>query len=90
MKRFSDKKTRQIHDTRFADGIPEHVAIGAHKVMRLLVAACGLQDVGVIGCILRWPNAPNRYGLHVDGKWHVTFSWSSQEIGAYEILLERR
>jgi hypothetical protein len=89
MERFLDARTQQIYETRFAPGIRECVSIGAHKVMRVLLAACDLQDVGVIGPIVRWPNTPNRYGLHIHGKWHVTFAWSLG-IGAYEILLERR
>lgn len=89
MNRFLDAKTQQIFETRFAPGIRECVSIGAHKVIRKLCAACDLQDVGVIGPIICWPNTPDRYGLHVHAKWHVTFAWSTS-MGAYDILLERR
>ena len=57
--------------------------------MRILVAARNLQDVGVLGPIVRWQNALERFGLLVNGKWHVTFAWS-EELGASEIILERR
>jgi hypothetical protein len=89
MKRFLDAKTQQIYETRFAPGIRECVSIGAHKVTRKLLAACDLQDVGVIGPIVRWLNTPERHGLHVHGKWYVTFAWSAS-MGAYDIVLERR
>jgi hypothetical protein len=57
--------------------------------MRILDAAFSLQDVGVLGTITRWPNAPDRFGLPVDGKWYVTFTWSV-DFGAWDIRLERR
>jgi hypothetical protein len=63
--------------------------VGAHEIARLLAAARSLQDVGVIGPIIRWHNSPERYGSHVYGKWHVTWSWST-DFGAYEMRLERR
>ena len=36
-----------------------------------------------------WPNSPGRLGVHVDGKWHLTFDWMKGE-GAFGIRLERR
>jgi hypothetical protein len=57
--------------------------------MRLLVAARSLQDVAVINTITRWQNAPDRYGLHVHGKWYVDFIWYDG-IGARQIRLVRR
>jgi plasmid maintenance system killer protein len=57
-------------------------------VTHLLIAARDLQDVGVLGTILRWPNASSRYGIRIRGKWHVTFAWSNS-FGAYKIRLER-
>ncbi len=89
MKRFADKRTQEIYETRFGSGVAKHLAVATHEVTRLLVAACDLQDVGILGPILRWRNAPERYGLHIHGKWHVTFAWSD-DIGAHEIRLERR
>jgi plasmid maintenance system killer protein len=89
MRRFADEKLREIYETRFAAGVSQRISRPAHEVARLLVAAFSLQDVGVIGPIFRWSNAPERYGLHVHGKWHVTFAWSDG-LGAYEIRLERR
>jgi hypothetical protein len=89
MERFEDERTKCIYETRFATDVPEHVSVGAHKIMGPLVAAQSLQDVGVLGQIIRWPSAPpDRFGLHVDGKWHVTFTWI-ESIGAYQLLLER-
>lgn len=89
MKRFENEVIEEIYWTRFSQGVPDHVSIAAHKIVRPLVAARSLQDVDVLGTILRWPNAPDRLGLNVRGKWHVTFVWYD-EAGAYEILLERR
>lgn len=84
-----DKRTRQIYETRFADGVPDHISVAAHETMHPLVASRSLQDVGVLGPIIRLLNTPERYGLHIDGKWHVTFAWS-EHFGAYAIKLERR
>ena len=89
MKRFDDERTREIYETRFSNGVPEHVSVAAHQIVHPLVAASSLQDVGVLGAIVRWRNVPKRYGLQVDGKWHVTFAWSD-DYGAYAIRLERR
>jgi plasmid maintenance system killer protein len=89
MRRFDDEELQQICATRFAQGVPEHVSVAAHERARILIAAKTLQDVRIMGPILRWPKIPARYGLHIDGKWHVTYSWS-EDFGAYEIRLERR
>lgn len=56
--------------------------------MCLLIAAADWQDVGVIGAVGRIASNPVRYGLHVDGKWYVTFQWETIG-GATEIKLER-
>jgi hypothetical protein len=57
--------------------------------MRIMVAAGSLQDIGIHGPIIRWRNAPDRFGIYVHGKWHVTFAWG-EDFGAEEIFLERR
>ena len=88
MERFKDELTSQVYHTGFAPDLAEHMTLLAHKKMRLLVAACSLQDVGVIGPIIKWQAPPDRYGLHVDCKWHVGFSWG--DLGAFAIQLERR
>jgi hypothetical protein len=89
MKRFKDQRTLEVYQTRFAVGVPSHVSSDAHEMLRVLVAAYGLEDVGVLGPVLRWRNAPKRLGLQIYGKWHVTFLWS-EGFGAYEIWLQRR
>ncbi len=89
MRRYQDDRTREVYETRFAAGVPEHISVAAHAVICPLLAACSLQDVGVLGPILRWRNSPERYGVQIDGKWHVTFAWSD-DMGAHEIMLERR
>jgi len=89
MKRFKDKRTLEIYQTRFAAGMLSHVSIEAHEIARVLVAARGLQDVSVLGQVFCWRNAPERFGLHVYGKWYVTFLWSD-DFGAHEIWLQRR
>jgi hypothetical protein len=85
MKRFADEIIEEIYYTRFAPGIPEHVAVKAHKVVHPLVAACSLQDVDVYGPIYKWSD---RRAVHVDGKWYLTFDWVD-EAGAFAICLER-
>ena len=89
MRRFDDETTREIYTTRFGAGVPQHVSVTAHETIHPLVAAHSLQDVGVLGTIIRLRNAPERFGLHINGKWHVTFAWS-EDFGAYRIKLERR
>jgi plasmid maintenance system killer protein len=89
MKRFDDEKIEEIFETGFGAGVPKHICFVAHKRTRLLVAACSLQDVGIMGPIVCWPNAPERYGIQIRGKWHVTFAWDELS-GAEQIRLERR
>lgn len=89
MSKFKDKRSHEIYVTRFARDVPEHISVAAHKVMRIVVAAGSLQDIGVLGPIIRWRNAPDRLGIHIDGKWHVSFAWS-EDFKAGEICLERK
>jgi plasmid maintenance system killer protein len=89
MRRFADKKTELIYLTRFAQGVRQNVSIEAHKAMRLLVASSSHQDVSVIGPIFRWRKELGLFGLHIGGKWFVTFRWSD-DFGAHGIILERR
>jgi plasmid maintenance system killer protein len=89
MSRFSDRETEQVYLTGFQKNIPEHVSRLAHERLRLLLAAASLQDVRVLGKILRWRNSPGVFGVGVDEKWHITFMWEDG-IGAHTIALERR
>jgi hypothetical protein len=89
MNRFAHELAEEVYETRFSRRLPKHVAIAAHELMRVLLAARALEDVGVLGPIVRWASLPGRYGLPVDGKWHATFEWSDT-FGATEIQLERR
>lgn len=89
MSRFEDDVTEEVFVTAFAQGIPDHVSQAAHEKLRLLVAASSLQDVSVVGKILRWRNMSCRYGIPVEGKWHLTFVWD-EAFGARSIKLERR
>jgi hypothetical protein len=57
--------------------------------MQILVASGSLQDVGALGAIVHWLNAPDRLGIYVYGKWYVTFAWN-EHFGAGEICLEKR
>jgi addiction module HigA family antidote len=88
MRLFADEKLERIFHTRFAAGLPKHVAISAHEIASLLAASRSLQDVGVIGHIIRLKNAPDRYASHVIGKWHITWNWSP-DFGAHEMRLQR-
>ncbi|RUV80713.1 hypothetical protein EOA51_32660 [Mesorhizobium sp. M1A.F.Ca.IN.020.32.1.1] len=89
MERFADEIAEEIYWTRFAPGIDQHLTVKAHRILRPLVAARGLQDVGVFGSVLRWKNAPGRFGVQVEGKWHLTFCWIEGE-GPFDIRFERR
>jgi hypothetical protein len=57
--------------------------------MRKLVAAHDLQDVGTICARIHVLTDLGRFGLHVEGKWFVTFEWE-ETFGARAVLLERR
>lgn len=87
MQRFATKTTEQIATTRFGGGIRQHITVAAHE--QLLVACHSHQDVATIGPIFRFTKTAGLYGLHVEGKWFVTFRWSD-DFGAYQIHLERR
>ena len=89
MERFADEVTEEIYWTRFARRLDQHLSVKAHKILRPLVAARGLQDVGIFGPILRFKNAPGRLGVKVEGKWHLTFRWVEGE-GPFEIKFERQ
>ena len=90
MNRFKGQKARRAYENRFAHGVPEHISSDAHKKIRILMAARSLQDVGILGRIVRWQKSPEWYGIELQGsKWHVLFRWSN-EFGAFEISLERR
>jgi hypothetical protein len=88
MKRFKSRNASDAYNTRFARGIPKHISIKAHETLRVLIAARSLQDVSVLGRIIRWRQTPERYGLELHGKWHVLFEWN-ESFGACEITLER-
>jgi antitoxin HigA-1 len=88
MRRFADDKLEEIYHTRFAVGLPKHVLINAHEVASLLVASRSLQDVGVIGPIIRLSKQRDRYASCVHEKWHITWKWSPN-FGAYDMRLKR-
>lgn len=89
MRRFADAKASRLYEAPYATSVAKNVGTRAHTIIRLLVAAHTWQDVGIIGVIKCWLNAPDRYGLHVHGKWHIMFAWS-EDFGAYDICFERR
>ena len=47
MRKFKDKRSREIYETRFASNVPEHVSIAAHKIMRIMVAA-GSHQIDIV------------------------------------------
>lgn len=89
MERFTDQRTEAVYATGFVHGVPKHVAHRGQWVITLLLAARDWQDVRVISAIGRWPRHPGRYGLHIAGKWYVSFHWSPA-LGAYDLTLERQ
>jgi len=88
MERFADEVAEEIYWTRFTTHLDQHLSVKAHKILRPLVAARGLQDVGIFGPILRYKTASERLGVHVEGKWHLTFRWVEGE-GPFDIKFER-
>ncbi|MDQ6768866.1 MAG: hypothetical protein M3Z54_02635 [Gemmatimonadota bacterium] len=88
MTRFADARAKNVYRTGVGAGVPARIARRAHWVLHLLLAAHGLQDVGVIGRIERWASRPGRYGINIDGKWFVTFAWDPP-FGANAVRLER-
>jgi plasmid maintenance system killer protein len=86
-KRFFDERTREVFETRFAPGVPEHVSIAAHEMIRILSAATSLQDVSVLGTIHPY-GSKNHFALAIEKKWHVTFAWSESSTAA-DIQLRR-
>jgi plasmid maintenance system killer protein len=89
MHRFADQRAETVFVTGFAHGVPAHISRMACWDMRVLVAARTMQDVGVIGRIIRWRDDPGRHGLMIGGKWCLTFAWEPG-VGAIEIAIERR
>jgi plasmid maintenance system killer protein len=88
MKRFADAEAEDLYRTGSSARLRKHVARRAHWSMHLLTAARTVSDVRVIGRITRWPKKSGRFGLHVEGKWFVTFDWEDL-IGPFEIRIER-
>jgi len=90
MKRFANTRAEEVHKTGFARGVPKNIGRQAHWLMHLLLAAQDLQDVGFIGKITRWcVDDRELYGLHINGKWYVTFLWL-ELARAVEVNIERR
>lgn len=88
MNRFADSRTEEVYNNGFAAGVPQHIARDAHWDMHRLLAAHGLEDLAIFE-ITTWPNCPGLYGIHITGKWHVTFRWELLA-RAHEVLLARR
>jgi hypothetical protein len=89
MQRFANTRAEEAQQTGFVRGLPTHIARRAHRITHLLIASHGWQDIGTIDRIAQWSNRPGVFGLHVHGKWFVTFEWAPS-FGAVEIRLERR
>jgi len=89
MQRFINTRAEQVHQFGFASGVPKYIARTAQRLMRLLIAARGWQDIRMVSRICRWANRPVSYGLPVHGKWFVTFEWN-EDYGAAKIGIERR
>ena len=89
MRMFLDARTKLVFETGLARGVPSHVSKAAHRMMHLLRAASGWQDLSVVGQVGRIRGTKGRFGLRVEGKWHVTFAWDD-DFGVYGMGLERR
>jgi hypothetical protein len=89
MARFAGQRAEEIHRKGLASGVPPRISQRARRIMDLLVSARDIQDVRVIGEILRWPRLSGRLGLQIQEKWFITFEWEP-DFGAKEIEVERR
>jgi plasmid maintenance system killer protein len=90
MRLLSDTGVEEVYHLGTGMGLQKHIARRAQRIISLLLAARGWQDVGVVakGRIARWPNTPGKYGIPVEGKWYITFGWQPT-IGAVGIGIER-
>lgn len=89
MERFLDSRSARVCRDGYASGIPKHVGHRAKWLASLLFAARERRDLKVIGELVTWPSAPSRLGLHIDGKWYATFSWSA-DFGVHSVKIERK
>lgn len=87
MDRIDGARSLRVFQTAESTGVPSHVARRAWWIMHLLIAASAPEDVEVIGSSRALANG--RRGLHVDGKWFVTYEWK-EYLGPWEIRLERQ
>ncbi|MHC2295833.1 hypothetical protein [Rhizobium mongolense] len=89
MERFANKDVEDVYEWRFSARYGERLSLAAHRVLKPLVATRGLQELDLCGAVYAWPKLPDRLGVHVQGKWYLTFDWVDGQ-GPFEILLERR
>lgn len=89
MQRFADARTEAVFRTGFARRVPLHVGRKGQRILQLLHDAHELRDVRIVGTKVQWNNYPGRYGVRVDGKWHVTYTWAG-DARVMEMRLERR
>lgn len=89
MERIEDVRSRTVFNTAAAADIPPHVARRAWWVMNLLVAAASREDVHVIGMPTCFGHDGEREGIHIHGKWYVTYEWKDHA-GPCAIRLERQ
>ena len=82
-------RTEHVHRTGFSASVPKPVSRRGHWFIHLVLAAHDFADLGAVGEVVSWPNAPGRYGVHLHGRWYLTFFWEAL-VGAYELKLERR
>jgi plasmid maintenance system killer protein len=88
MRRFDESRARACYLTGGARGVPNRIALRAHRMLHLLLACHSWDDVTVVGPVIHWKTI-GRFGLFVDKKWHIMFDWV-EDFGATEISLERR
>ncbi len=88
MNQFGDERTLILYQNGTHPRLPKRVWRRAHRTLQLLLASHSLQDVGVTGPITVWAEHPGRLGLHIEGKWYITFRWDPS-YGAHEITIQR-
>ena len=85
MRRFSNRRTEDIYNYGYANGVPKHIGRVAHFKIHILTAAHEVSDLRVVGPIA---TRGARWGARVDKKWFLTFKWEVA-FGATAIKLER-
>lgn len=89
MERFGSVRAERVYQWAEFPGIPLSIGKKAHRIIRRLVATTIWQDVLVVrgkNGVMRQKGV--RFGIHIEGKWFVTFLWEDM-VGPKKIDIQR-